>query len=75
MVVVYKSHGKFKELVTIDISMNKEEINQVVQQGEQWISTYYGTRDMLKEQERVEEENKLIEYFISNVENVLLNGT
>lgn len=57
MVVVYKSHGKFKELVTIDISMNKEEINQVVQQGEQWISTYYGTRDMLKEQERVEEEN------------------
>ena len=49
--------------------------NQVVQQGEQWIFTYYGTRDMLKEQERVEEENKLIEYFISNVENVLLNGT
>lgn len=75
VVVVDKSHGKFKELVTIGISKNKEEINQLVQQGEEWISTYYGTRDIFKEQERIEEENKLINYFISNVENVLLNGT
>lgn len=75
VVVVDKSHGKFKELVTIGISKNEEEINQLVQQGEEWISTYYGTRDIFKEQERVEEENKLINYFISNVENVLLNGT
>ena len=75
VVVVDKSHGKFKELVTIGISKNEEEINQLVQQGEEWISTYYGTRDIFKEQERIEEENKLINYFISNVENVLLNGT
>jgi len=67
VVVVDKSHGKFKELVTIGISKNKEEINQLVQQGEEWISTYYGTRDIFKEQERIEEENKLINYFISNV--------
>ena len=75
VVVVDKSHGKFKELVTIGISKNEVEINQLVQQGEEWISTYYGTRDIFKEQERIEEENKLINYFISNVENVLLNGT
>ena len=75
VVVVDKSRGKFKELVTIGVSRNEEEINQLVQQGEQWISTYYGTRDIFKEQERIEEENKLIDYFISNVENVLLNGT
>lgn len=75
VVVVDKSHGKFKELVTIGVSKNEEEINQLVKQGEEWISTYYGTRDMFKEQERVEEENKLIDYFISNVENILLNGT
>jgi transposase len=75
VVVVDKSHGKFKELVTIGISKNEEEINQLVQQGKEWISTYYGTRDIFKEQERIEEENKLINYFISNVENVLLNGT
>ncbi len=75
VVVVDKSHGKFKELVTIGVSRNEEEINQLLQQGEEWISIYYGTRDIFKEQERVEEEKKLIDYFLSNVENVLLNGT
>lgn len=75
VVVVDKSRGKFKELVTIGISKSEEEINQLAEQGEDWISIHYGTRDIFKEQERIEEENKLIEYFISNVENVLLNGT
>ena len=75
VVVVDKSRGKFKKLVTIGISKNEEEINQLLQQGEEWISIHYGVRDIFKEQERIEEENKLIEYFISNVENILLNGT
>ena len=48
VVVVDKSRGKFKELVTIGILKNEEEINHLVQQGEEWISTYYGTRDIFK---------------------------
>jgi len=75
VVVVEKSRGKFKELATIGVSKDEKEINQLVQQGKEWITTHCGTRDIFEEQERAEEERKLIDYFISNVENVLLNGT
>ena len=75
VVVVDKSRGKFKELVTIGVSKDKEEIKLLQQQGEEWIFTHCGIRDVFKEQEIVNEESKLMDYFISKVENVLLNGT
>lgn len=75
IVVVDKSRGKFRELVRIGVARDEQEINQLIKKGEEWISSYTGTRDIFKEFERNQEEDKLIEYFLSNVENVLLNGT
>lgn len=75
IVVVDKSKGKFRELAIIGVAKDENEIKHLIKKGEEWIQSYTGTQDIFKEHERKEEESKLIDYFLSNVENVLLNGT
>ena len=74
VVVVNKIRGIFQELTTIGVSKDEEEIEQFYQQAKNWISNYTGTRDIFKEQARAAEEAALAKYFLSNVENILLNG-
>lgn len=75
VVVVDKSRGVVKELVTIGVSKDETYIARYYQQAQNWIAVHSGTRDVFKEQARAEEEEKLVRYFLSNVENILLNGT
>lgn len=75
IVVVDKSRGRFKELVTIGVSDNEEEIAEFYQQANNWIAAHSGIRDIFKEEAKAKEEEKLAHYFLSNVENILLNGT
>lgn len=75
VVVVDKSRGLFKELVTIGVSKDKIEIDQYYQQAQDWIAVHSGTRNIFEEQAKADEEEKLARYFLSNVENILLNGT
>lgn len=74
VVVVNKSRGVFKELATIGVSKDEAEIEQFYRQAENWIDIHTGTRDVFKEQARAIEEEKLARYFLSNVENIVLNG-
>lgn len=75
IVVVDKSRGFYKEVITIGVSKDETEIAQYYEQAKNWITAHNGTRDIFNEQAKAEEEEKLTKYFLSNVENILLNGT
>ena len=75
VVVVDKSRKGFKELVTIGISSDNAEIELLCQEGQKWIETHCGHLDFFDQATREQEEKQVIEYLLSNVEKVLLNGT
>lgn len=75
VVVVDKSRKSFKELVTIGISSDNAEIELLCQEGQKWIETHCGYLDFFDQATREQEEKQVIEYLLSNVEKVLLNGT
>ena len=79
VIVVEKTSNKYKEHITIGISSDEEEIERLVRQGKEWIKKYqsrhspeldlYGEESEAKRQES---ENMLA--FLSNIENILVNG-
>jgi len=75
VVIVDKSGGSFRELKTIGVSSNEQEIAALYQQGKKWLSAHCGNRDMFIEAEQQREEKQVTEYLLNNVENILLNGT
>ena len=75
VVVVNKSHGRFKELITIGVSDDEVQIEQYINQARQWIEIQSGTPDIFKQKAREEEEKQVTEHLLSNIENVLINGT
>ena len=75
VVVVDKTRGVFRELKTIGVSDDKAVIESFCRQGKKWIDAQMGTRDVFNEREREREEKQVVEYLLSNVENILLNGT
>ena len=75
VVVVDKSRKGFKELVTIGISSDNAEIELLCQEGQKWIETHCGHLDFFDQATREQEEKQVIDYLLSNVEKVLLNGT
>ncbi|MDD2965248.1 MAG: IS1634 family transposase [Bacteroidales bacterium] len=74
VVVIDKSQGVFKELITIGTAKDQSEVEQLHLQAKKWIDIHTGTRDLFKEHARAIEEEKLARYFLSNIENIALNG-
>jgi len=72
--IIDKSKGSYHVLKTIGSSSDSLEIESLYQKGKKWISTTLGERDMFTELQQEIEERELAEYFLSNIENVLLNG-
>jgi len=75
VVVIDKSNGKFKELKTIGISRDEKEISDLYRSGKKWIQDNYGEPDIFAIYDREQEEKQTAERLLSNVENILLNGT
>jgi len=75
VVVVQKSKGKFRELKTIGVSSNEKEITELYVQGKKWIAAHAGAQDMFLLDEQQREEKQVTDYLLSNIENILLNGT
>jgi transposase len=44
-------------------------------QGKKWIASHTGERDMFAVAEEQREERQVTDYFLNNIENILLNGT
>jgi transposase len=75
VIVVNKSQGRFKEVKTIGVSDDESQIEKYINQARQWIEIQSGTPDMFKQKAREEEEKQVTEHLLSNIENVLINGT
>ncbi len=75
IVVVKKVPGRTQYIKTIGISSDEQEIGQLLKQGQQYIHDFGGQMDMFVNYEKQVSEEYLANYFMSNIENVLLNGT
>jgi transposase len=78
VVVAEKSGGRFRELKTVGISSDSEEIKKLVQEGKLWIHKFKMQHDLFAGQEKerqniAERDNAAL--LLDNVENVMLNGT
>lgn len=79
IIVVEKINGKMKELATIGIAHNQEEIDSLTMKGRQWIDTEQERRhprlDLFGE-ERNKSEAELLsaEQILSCITNISING-
>jgi hypothetical protein len=71
--IIDKSHYKYKVLKTVGSSSDALEIENLYREGKKWIARQTGSRDMFREQQQ--KEKQVTEQFLSNIENILLNGT
>jgi len=73
--VIDKSSGKYRVIKTIGSNSDPQTIITLCEQGQKWISNYLGEQDIFEQAKRESEEKQVTEYLLSNVENILLNGT
>lgn len=75
VVVCSKERGKFRELQTIGVSSDSEDIKALQRQGHIWIREHSSPGDMLDRQKQIDCEQESGQYFFNSIENILLNGT
>ncbi|PIV50929.1 MAG: transposase, partial [Flavobacteriaceae bacterium CG02_land_8_20_14_3_00_34_13] len=75
VVIVDKCHGKFKHVKTIGVSSDERELEKLQAKGREWILERSGKVDVFKEYQREEEEKLVTDQLLSNIENILLNGS
>jgi transposase len=73
--VINKSSGKYRVIKTIGSSPDTLVIEALFEQGKKWISDYLGELDIFEQATREAEEKQVTDYLLSNIENILLNGT
>ena len=72
--IIDKSRGKYRVVKTVGSSTDAVEVDHLYQQGKLLTATLCGARNMFAEAEKEREEKQITEYFLNNVENILLNG-
>jgi transposase len=75
VVVISKARGEYREVKTIGVSSDADEIEGLYRQGLAWIRKELGLSDMFEQYSEAEFEQEAVDYFFDNIENVLLNGT
>lgn len=75
IVVVNKAHGKFKEVKTIGVSKDNLQIDNLIKQAHKWIAIQSGIQDIFQQVAKEKEEKQVTEYLLSNIDNILINGT
>ena len=73
--IIKKQKGKYKLVKTVGISSDSLVVEELYKQGKAWISSHTGFRDVFDEQAREQEEQQVVDYLLSNVENIMINGT
>ena len=73
--IIDKSHGKYRMIKTIGSSLDNVEIEELCNLGKQWISNHLGEQDLFQQELKQQEEKQVIEHLLSNIENILINGT
>lgn len=75
IVVVRKVCGKAKYIKTIGISSDKQEIEHLFRKGQEYIHNLGGQKDIFVNYAEQVNEELATSQVISNIENILLNGT
>lgn len=73
--VVYKRSGRYRVIKTIGSSSDAATIESLFEEGQKWIAGYEGQQDLFALSNVDREESRVTEYFLSNVESILINGT
>lgn len=73
--VIDKSKGKYQVVRTIGSSIDPDTIDELYKEASKWISNYRGELDIFQQSSRAQEEKQVTEYLLSNIENILINGT
>lgn len=74
VVVVSKASGKYKEIKSFGSSISKEGIDSLCEQAATWIRSF-GYQQELDFNDRKGKEVEETKRFLSNIDNVLINGT
>jgi hypothetical protein len=75
VVVVSKQSGRYKEVHVVGTSSDTATIDSFYQQGLSWVNQRTGLPDIFDQYEKEKFDRDNAEYFLGNIENVLLNGT
>ncbi len=75
VVVVDKSRGAFKEIRTIGVSSDPDELIRFKVEGRKWIENQLGIRDIFVENQKEVEEKYIYDHLFSNIDQILLNGS
>jgi len=73
--IIDKSTGHYKVVKTIGSSSNIRTVEELCKQGRQWIADYLGEQDVFEVFNKKQEELQVTTHLLSNIENILLNGT
>lgn len=73
--VIDKSSGKYRVVKTIGSSSDPKEIAGLHEEGQKWISDRVYGGDIFDHKATDEEEEQVVRRVLSNVDNVLINGT
>ena len=65
----------YKEIKTIGVSDDIIQIDFLYKEGKKWVDNHCGIRDIFNETTQEYDEKQVVDYLLSNIENVLLNGT
>ena len=74
IVVVSKASGRYKELKSFGSSTSEEEIDSLYDKAAAWIRSFGGQQELDFEDRKLKEVEET-ERFLSNIDNVLINGT
>ncbi len=74
VVVVDKSRSGYREIVTIGVSNDSSEIEELCREGKKWIDARCDGSDIFEQAAKELEEKQVAEYLLSNVEKILING-
>ena len=74
IVIVDKSKGRFREIKTIGVGSDAQEVDKLYQIGKKWIATHCCGEDMFSVIQREQEEKQVTDHLLSSIENILLDG-
>lgn len=73
--VIDKSTGKYKVVKTIGSSDDPVVIDRFFKEGQKWIKDHLRQIDIFEQRAKEQEEKQMVEYLVSNIESILINGT
>ena len=73
--IIKKENRKSVLVKTIGSSSKPEEIELLFEKGKRWIKDYKGELDLFDERSSELTQESAVDYLVSNIENILINGT